>query len=79
VPTFELTILGAALSAVAAMLIANGLPRLRHPLFAVPEFDLATRDRFFLCVRAHDPKFDARRTRAALEAHEPLLVVEVPL
>ena len=74
--TFELTILGASLAAVVAMLVQNGLPRLVHPLFAVPAFDLATRSRFYLCVRA--PR-DVAACRAALEALAPLLVCEVPL
>ena len=41
---FEMTILFAALAAVVGMLLANGLPRLRHPVFDVPDFDLATLD-----------------------------------
>src|SRR4051812_17742768 len=77
-PTFEITILGAALAAVATMLIANGLPRLHHPLFAVPEFELATRNRFFLCLRAPASGFDAARVAAFLGTLDPLLVREVP-
>ncbi|HEX2831241.1 MAG TPA: DUF3341 domain-containing protein [Burkholderiales bacterium] len=76
--TFEITILGAALAAVAAMLIMNGLPRLTHPLFAVPEFDLATRNRFFLCVRARGPRFDAERARAFIATLDPLCLCDVP-
>jgi hypothetical protein len=76
--TFEVTILGAALTAVATMLIANGLPRLRHPLFAVPEFDLATRNRFFLCVKPHGSRFDAGRTERFLRDLEPIALCEVP-
>jgi len=48
---FEMAILCAALAAVFGMLFANGLPRLYHPIFNAPCFDLATRDRYFLCVR----------------------------
>jgi hypothetical protein len=77
-PTFEITILGAALAAVFGMLIANGLPRLRHPLFEVPEFDLATRNRFFLLLPASDPAFDDAADRRLLQDLQPLLVREVP-
>jgi hypothetical protein len=73
-PTFEITVLGAAFAAVIGMLIANGLPRLRHPLFDVPDFDLATRNRFFLCIRTSD----ASAARAFLAGLDPLLVREVP-
>jgi hypothetical protein len=76
--TFELTILGAALAAVIGMLTQNGLPRLNHPLFDVPEFDLATRNRFFLCLTARDPAFDAEASRRFLDGLGPLLICEVP-
>jgi hypothetical protein len=65
--TFELTILAAAFSAVLAMLALNGLPRPHHPVFAVPAFRRASCDRFFLCIDADDPCFDAETTRRLLE------------
>jgi hypothetical protein len=69
--TFELTILTAALFAVLGMLALNGLPRPHHPVFNVPEFALASTNRFFLSIEATDPRFDARLTREFLEGLAP--------
>jgi hypothetical protein len=68
VPAFETTILFAAGSAVLGMLALNGLPQPYHPVFNAPSFALATRDRFFICVEATDPRFDRRETRTFLES-----------
>ena len=76
--TFEITILGAAVAAVLAMLVLNGLPQLYHPLFEVEEFELASRNRFFLCLPARDPVFAPGPARDLLEELQPLLLREVP-
>jgi hypothetical protein len=66
--TFELTILLAAFAAVLGMLGLNGLPMPHHPVFNVPGFELATRNRFFFCIQSDDPKFDPVQTRGFLES-----------
>lgn len=75
--TYELTILGAAISAVFGMIIMNGLPRPYHPVFNVSRFVRASTDRFFLCIKARDDKFDLPKTKAFLEELKPQGVFEV--
>jgi Protein of unknown function (DUF3341) len=75
--TFELTILGAALVATFGMLALNGMPTPYHPVFNVARFALATTDRFFLCVKARDKKFDLVKTRTFLESLNPHGVFEI--
>ncbi len=76
--TFELTILVAALAGVAGMLLLNGLPRLTHPVFNVREFDLASRNRFFLCLRSIDPGFEEERAKELLKSLHPMNIWPVP-
>lgn len=67
VPSYELTILFSALTATLFMIIANGLPQPYHPVFNVPRFSAASRDRFFLCIESRDPRFDVEETTRFLE------------
>lgn len=75
--TFEMTVLGAVLTGLIALLALNRLPMPHHPLFAAPRFSLASQDRFFLCILRRDPLFREGETRRLLESLGPVEVSEV--
>jgi hypothetical protein len=78
VVTFEMTILFAGISAVFGMLALNGLPMPYHPVFNVPRFAFASKDRFFLIIFSSDVKYDSAETRRFLESLTPRSISEVP-
>ena len=75
--TFEMAVLGAALAIFFGMLIADGLPRLYHPVFNASEFATASRNGFFLCIEALGPRFDEQDARQFLEQLRPIRIVGV--
>jgi hypothetical protein len=76
--TFEMTVLFGGISALFGMLALNGLPMPYHPVFNVPRFAMASKDRFFLIVFSSDPKYDPAGTRSFLEGLAPRSISEVP-
>lgn len=78
IPTYETTILLAALATAGSMLALNGLPQPYHPVFNVEAFrKTASSTGFFLCLEATDPRFDLGRARAFLEGLHPKAINEV--
>ena len=77
IPSYEMTILFASITAVVGMIALNGLPMPYHPLFNAPNFTNASADRFFLCIETKDARFDAAGTRQFLEGLHPLGVTDV--
>jgi hypothetical protein len=72
-------VLIACITAVVGMLLLNGLPQPYHPVFNVERFARASRDRFFLCIEASDPKFEPAATRQFLARLNPQEVMDVAL
>jgi len=54
------------------------LPMPYHPVFNVPRFSSASKDRFFLIVFSSDPKYDPASTRGFLQGLQPRSISEVP-
>ena len=75
--SFELTILLAGFTAVFGMLFLNGLPRPYHPVFNVPRFALATREKFFLLIESADENYDYDETKKFLQSLNPQEVFDV--
>lgn len=75
--TFEMGVLFASFAALFGFMALSHLPKPYHPVFNVPRFSQATRDRFFLCIEAVDPRFDEPATRRLLEDLHPLGVYDV--
>ena len=75
--TFELTVLFAGLTTLGTLVALCGFPMPYHPVFNVPRFKLASRDRFFLCIEAEDPRFDLQRTKEFLQTLHPFDISEV--
>jgi hypothetical protein len=63
VSTFEFMLLCAVTAGLLAMLLESRLPKLYHPIFAARAFQRASRDRFVICVKATDPRFDTTLLR----------------
>jgi hypothetical protein len=78
VPSYELTILFAALTAAGGMIALSKLPQPYHPVFNVPRFSLASSDKFFLVIESADPKYAPAETAAFLERIGAKGVYEVP-
>lgn len=76
-PAYELTILLAAFTAVFGMILLNGLPQPYHPVFNVPRFALASREKFFLLIETKDPKFSYEDTKSFMQNLNPQEVFDV--
>ena len=76
-PAIEMAVLGAVLFGVIAMLIGNGLPRLHHPLFGVPEFERASAIASSCCCAAPRGAMRGRERRFCRHSR-PSPICEVP-
>jgi hypothetical protein len=75
--SFEVGVLAAAIAGFATFLWCTGLPRLHHPLFALPNIERASQDRFFLLVDGPAEHREIRDMRRILAEAGALSVGEV--
>jgi hypothetical protein len=77
IPTFETTVLGAALAAFVGLFALLRLPRPWHPVFEVDGFERASIDRFWIAVDARDDSADRARTPDLFEILHARRVVHI--
>jgi hypothetical protein len=75
---FEVGVFGAAFAGLVAFFWTCGLPRLHDPVFAVPGFERASQDRFFLLAEAAGTDQARNQLRHLLERAGAVVVTEVP-
>jgi hypothetical protein len=75
---FELTVLFSVLFLFVGLLYLIKLPRLNYPIFNASRFRLASKDRFFLCIKSDDKKFDPNHTAAFLKNVGAVTIELVP-
>ena len=77
VPTFEGTILSAALAAFLGVFVILRLPRLWKPVFEIDGFERATIDRFWVAIDRRDHRAGPDVTPGELARLHPLRVVQL--
>jgi hypothetical protein len=77
IPTFEGTVLAAALTAFVLLLVVLRLPRPWHPVFEAEGIERAAIDHFFIAIDLSDPRADAVSTRRDLDRVGALRVTQV--
>ena len=73
--TFELMVLGAVLSGIVTMMLANRLPKLHHPVFDSDRFTMGE-ERYYLAI-LNSPGFDRDSAGRALAALGPVSITDV--
>ena len=77
IPTFETTVLCAALAAFIGLFALLRLPRPWHPMFDVDGFERASIDRFWIAIDARDQCADQTRTPEVFEILHAQRVVRI--
>lgn len=78
IPTFEGTVLSAALAVFVGCFVVLRWPQLWHPVFEIPGFDRATVDRFWVAIDGRDPRAAPDVTAHELADLKPLRVIQWP-
>ena len=77
IPTFEGTVLCAALAAFIGFFVVTRLPQPWHPVFEIDGFERATVDRYWLAVDASDRRGSPDLTMRELRMLSPLRIVRL--